>query len=451
MKKLALLIALCLCVFCTCALAEDVKLPDVAAFSGGLLTLESTDDKGFCTILIYRGSDADVRRVADAYFQLLTESYGMTEIFTFEEVVSDTDLRYHKAYSAAKHPEIGTFMMNTGAGSVECQLYIDYSQVANNDWNYFSFTYSSGFTYEDTGDRLANAPVSEVMPASQFSDGCTICDGDRVCNTCGGAGYSLMTAYGSNEPIQIACPAGCNVGACPDCIVQCDACGSDGLCDVCGGLAYTTAQAYGSDEMLKIVCAGESCRQGFCAVCMPEMEDRFALVAADANEAAAEPTAEPTSVPTPTPKPEPARTPKPMPTLVPSGQAVFGDGTQIAGLELYSNGEFYLENKNPWPAVSVNFEEADGRSYKPRPIFDGDIISFARKYVNALVESGYYVLEKESDYSNGNISFYLSYAYPDRITPCRNSYLDGYDLVVYVNVENEYILWRINPAITICD
>ena len=100
-----------------------------------------------------------------------------------------------------------------------------------------------------------------------LAEGCALCGGDSVCDTCQGNGYLLMQAYGSDAQVQVACTGGCDNGRCPDCAPPCDVCGSDQKCDTCGGLGYVLMQAYGSDEMLQVACMGENCADGACAVC----------------------------------------------------------------------------------------------------------------------------------------------------------------------------------------
>lgn len=290
-----------------------------------------------------------------------------------------------------------------------------------------------------------------VVLAGEATDNCALCGGDRICDTCGGAGYSLMPLYESDELIQIACAAGCNVGACPRCAVLCETCGNDGLCDTCGGLGYETAQAFGSDELLKIACSGVNCRQGFCADCMPEGEDRFALVNAAQPEATPEvmpePTSEPTPAPTPAPteKPEPTRTPKPTPTLVPSGQAVFEDGTVIANMELFSDGQFCYACE---PMLSSGANDPHLFYFEPTPAFDGSLVSFAEEYVDALVNSGYYTLV-ETKSGKSHDTWYLRFVYNSRIAYCDNVSLRECDIVVDANAISGAIGLRINPAITV--
>ena len=117
---------------------------------------------------------------------------------------------------------------------------------------------------------------------------CAICSGDRVCDTCGGLGYQLMTAYGSGEEVRVACMAGCEDGKCPDCFVECDICLRDGLCDVLG---YLTMKAYGSGEEVRVACTGNHCAQGVCTAC--------------SAVAAVTPTPKPTATPTPEPEKSP--------------------------------------------------------------------------------------------------------------------------------------------------
>ena len=289
-----------------------------------------------------------------------------------------------------------------------------------------------------------------VVLAGEATDNCALCGGDRICDTCGGAGYSLMPLYESDELVQIACVAGCNVGVCPQCAVACETCGNDGLCDTCGGLGYETAQAFGSDQLLKIACGGANCKQGFCADCMPEVADRFALVNAAQPEATPEmtpePTPEPTPAPTPAPteKPEPTRTPKPTPTLVPSGQAVFGDGTVIADPRLFSDGMF----RSSETSRSTGTDDADWYSFKPIRAFDGSLYSFAEEYVDALVDSGYYTLGDTRSFE-GSYWWNLHYVYYSRLTPCDDNLLDGSDIQVYVSTNSEFIGLTINPSITL--
>ena len=75
-----------------------------------------------------------------------------------------------------------------------------------------------------------------LCACAAIAEGCALCGGDRVCDTCQGRGYLEVDAYGAGGKVKIACLAGCEDGFCPDCVIACDICGDDGLCDVCGGL-----------------------------------------------------------------------------------------------------------------------------------------------------------------------------------------------------------------------
>lgn len=440
MKKLLSLFLLLMLLPCI-ALAEEAILPDVGAFSEGLLTVAGPYiHENKCSYELF-GSTEDVRQVAEAYITLITERYNMELIDSYFD---DDDYKdYDFFFSSTAHPEISSIVYY---GFSPCQLRLEYTEFyGKNGQDAFYISFSSDFTYEDTGDRLSDV-VSQTA-----ADVCSICGGDRVCDTCGGAGYILMTLHGSNQPVQIACSAGCNVGSCPDCTVPCDHCGSDGLCDVCGGLAYTMATAYGSDDLLKITCTGPYCHQGFCASCMPDTVDRFALASGTASQdAAVTPTPVPVTI-TPPPKTEPTRTPKPVPTMVPSGQAVLSDdGTVLANLELFSDYEFTLTHIDE----GNDYDDAPWYKFEPNPSFNGSIASFAKEYADSLVDSGYYQLNDEHSFEGRYDWYYLylSYEGPEYIRFFKDIRLKENgrynDIHIAVNTTDNYIQIYLNPKIT---
>lgn len=440
------------------ALAEGYVLPDASAFAGELLSGCTVQDFDFCIQRMYLGCEEDIATVAVAYTDLLKQSYGMEEIFQYEADTGDGDTRFDYAYTTQEeHPELEDFGMDDpvyGYHVEACKLFITYSQTAGSSENFLQITHSIGFVYQDTGDRLngdafqeatavpetAHAPAVEPTPDPD----CAICHGDRICDTCGGAGYHMMTLHNSNEPVQIACSAGCNIGSCPACIIACGNCTSDGLCNSCGGLGHTTAQGADAEAPEKSVCTAESCRQGFCALCMPEWEDRFALVAVE-PEVTLTPTPAPTPKPTPSPtkKPEPTRTPKPTPTLVPSGQAVIGKSTQIADLALFSNRQLY----SSYQRLSDDHLNADYFRFAPTDSFQGSLRSIAEDYADSLADSGYYTLSKESSYDGYNYWF-LQYINASSIEPCDDVLLEGADICICIPRSNDELLLWVNPSIT---
>lgn len=446
--------------------AEEMLLPDMAAFAGDKLTDGEVTDYDFCLQQTFTGSAETLEDVVVEYMNLVEEKYGCTVIDSFTTTVDDSYPRHDIAFSAINVPEeFDSFTMSDASSdhSIDgCHLFISYSYLEGSDENFLQITYSSGFTYTDTGDRLGGEATTEPTPAPTQNPDCSLCHGDRICDTCGGAGYSLMSLYDSDDLIQIACAAGCNVGVCPQCAAACETCGNDGLCDTCGGLGYATAQAFGSDELLKIACSGANCRQGFCAECMPEVADRFALVNAAQPESTPEVTPEPTPEPTPAPtpalteKPEPTRTPKPTPTVASTGQAVFGNGTKIAYLDFYSffQVERRKEKKSDFPPKTC-----DECRYELSNSYSGSTYSFAEDYVDDLVDSGYYKLDSKSTFG-AYTDWYLSYTGNADIGECKDSYLkdnfapdydyfsDDYsDICVSVSDQDDYVVVRKNPEI----
>lgn len=47
----------------------------------------------------------------------------------------------------------------------------------------------------------------------------------------------------------------------------CSLCGGDTVCDTCGGLGYQEMQAFDSDALLKVACTGTNCADGRCTAC----------------------------------------------------------------------------------------------------------------------------------------------------------------------------------------
>ena len=114
--------------------------------------------------------------------------------------------------------------------------------------------------------------VTSILCAICFTsmahaDNCELCGGDKICDTCKGLGYQIMTAYDTNEYVRVNCTAGCNAGHCPECYVPCEICDSDELCNMCSGLGYLTMKAYGTNEEILVVCTGDFCANGFCTAC----------------------------------------------------------------------------------------------------------------------------------------------------------------------------------------
>lgn len=66
--------------------AEDtLSLPDIEAYSSGLLTRESADYwKGGGNQIAYTGTTADVKKVMESYINLLVDAYGMEQTDRFE-------------------------------------------------------------------------------------------------------------------------------------------------------------------------------------------------------------------------------------------------------------------------------------------------------------------------------------------------------------------------------
>lgn len=162
--------------FGTVALAEGIILPD-PAFYFGMADEYSSD---FISIVFDEYPEAEY----DAYKTLLMEKYGMEIIDSGE-----TDFRKYCC------------MMNKALSDYEVLI----DCVMEDDGSYvIKFSYARGITLSALDVYAASAK-------------CDTCGGDGVCDTCEGLGYIVMTAYGSNNLIPVACTGGCAEGKCPVC------------------------------------------------------------------------------------------------------------------------------------------------------------------------------------------------------------------------------------------
>lgn len=65
------------------ALAEEMLLPDIAAFAGDKLTVGEMTDYEYCIQQTYTGSAENIQAVADAYIRLLKEKYDLLNTFSY--------------------------------------------------------------------------------------------------------------------------------------------------------------------------------------------------------------------------------------------------------------------------------------------------------------------------------------------------------------------------------
>lgn len=236
MKRIVFLLII-LCLLPCSALASDGDLPDMEAFSNGLVKIDmsGTEELDYATKKMYCGTDEDVRFVAAEYIKLLTEKYGMAEICHFQ--LSDGDaVRVRCAFNYTKsEPKINTSSIwndNEGWRINNLHVLIEYSQSDYYEGEYILINYAPALNYIDTGDRIAPAAKASAVPSVQPTaepEECPECDGTGECQECGGDmwvwGYEWEYINGSPESVRknrmcdaIYCYGG-----------SCDKCGGDGV------------------------------------------------------------------------------------------------------------------------------------------------------------------------------------------------------------------------------
>lgn len=234
MKRfLFVLLALCLLYPCA-ALAADGDLPDIEAFSNGLVEIDAdkTAENDYKIKKMYRGTDADVLAVAEAYAELLMEEYGMDEVCRFPIVEEDTDtarIYWAFKYTKSKPSMNVNNIWNDGEGwkIMGYQVLIEYSQSDYYSGEYVQIYYRPEFNYTDTGDRIEASAKSTTKTTNKTTGKeCSECKGTGKCQKCGGD----MWYWGWEWEYVNGLPESVNVNKLCD-AVYC----YGGICDKCDG------------------------------------------------------------------------------------------------------------------------------------------------------------------------------------------------------------------------
>ena len=175
MKKLMFMLLLAaVMLFGATALAEEIILPDPAHYFG----------KTYINNKTYIEFEEYPEAEFVAYTTLLTQEYGMEIIYSEEE-------------------EFGMICVMQNKEASDYEMIIDCGKEKSG-----KYVMEFGFANQITLSAL------DVYAASAE---CDFCGGDGECDTCMGFGYLVMTAYGSDDLIPVACTSGCVEGKCPVC------------------------------------------------------------------------------------------------------------------------------------------------------------------------------------------------------------------------------------------
>lgn len=263
MKRfVSLMVILCL-LSCT-ALAADGDLPDVEAFSGGLLEIDSekTKELDFATLKKYTGTDEDVLFVASEYITLLTEKYSLDEICHFSSPGDNyTCMNWAFKYTKSA-PKMSA--MDLADGNFDWRIndyhvYIQYSQSDYYEDGFFKIWYCNEFNYADTGDRIDLSTQSTAVPTVKPTEQPTAVP------------TAKLTAKPTTKPT--AKPTSKPTAAPTVTAQKCPECNGTGKCQTCGGdmwvWRYKWVYVNGSPEsvMKNELCDAVYCTGGSCSKC----------------------------------------------------------------------------------------------------------------------------------------------------------------------------------------
>lgn len=272
MMKRFVSLVLILCLFFCTALAADGDLPDIEAFSNGLLEIvvDKITTESDCITKKYTGTNEDVLFVFTRYIDLLTEEewgddddfylkYGFEEMARIDypawgDICHFRGFKYTKdvpqidAFNSAFFNEHASDETNFIYGcvsdlhvSIDCIIGTDDSKRYNNE-SRITIYYSSGFNYIDTGDRIDLSERPTVAPTATPTaaptaaptatpEKCPICNGTGKCPKCGGdmwfTGY--VWEYVNGFPVSVLKTKLCHGQYCYG--GACDKCGGDGWLD----------------------------------------------------------------------------------------------------------------------------------------------------------------------------------------------------------------------------
>lgn len=254
MMKRFMSLVLLLCLFSCTALAADGDLPDIEAFSNGLLEIDpdKTKEKPFLICKEYTGTKEDVLFIATEYVTLL-EKYGMEEICHFKRPFG-ISLQECWAFRYTNDvPQMSTFSALLLSSSFEdstktegqikgLQVYIDCYRRPDDRVSSIEIQYAPECNYIDTGDRIdlskrptvaptATPTVAPTAAPTATPEKCPICNGTGKCPKCGGdmwvTGY--VWEYVNGSPVSVLKTKLCHGQYCYG--GACDKCGGDGWLD----------------------------------------------------------------------------------------------------------------------------------------------------------------------------------------------------------------------------
>lgn len=260
MKRFESLV-LILCLFSCTALAADGDLPDIEAFSNGLLEIvvDKITTESDCITKKYTGTNEDLLFVVTHYIDLLTEEELGDINYGFEEIANIrypawSDLCYDWAFKYTKNvPQIDTFSISFYSACLYDEteyvlgfihdLHVSIKCIIKTDAkSAIIISYSPGFNYIDTGERIDLSERPTVAPTATPTaaptaaptatpEKCPICNGTGKCPKCGGdmwvTGY--VWEYVNGSPVSVLKTKLCDAQYCYG--GACDKCGGDGWLD----------------------------------------------------------------------------------------------------------------------------------------------------------------------------------------------------------------------------
>lgn len=162
MKRIMAALACMLCMaVCAGALGEAPRLPDIGAYAGGRLTLDSTQEGETGLRSAYTGSRDDVRHAVNGYLALIRERYDLVQNAYFELGYSYQGENYGYIVRGFRYDgpqENAVTSIESGVDGMwrldgACDLIVCYSQ-GRPEHEQIQCLYSRDFLYSDTGERL---------------------------------------------------------------------------------------------------------------------------------------------------------------------------------------------------------------------------------------------------------------------------------------------------------
>lgn len=259
MMKRFVSLVLILCLFSCTALAADGDLPDIEAFSNGLL--ENRHRHSATKSFIeeeYNCTKEDAEFVWRQYYSLLKQKYDMEEMGIFicdEEKFSYIFTALKSTKIALEHGVDGMFGSDIEKGLeastdfvgeirgahvvIECVTRYDRHEKTNEyNESFIRIRYRTEFNYIDTGDRIDLSERPTVAPTATPTaaptatpEKCPICNGTGKCPKCGGDMWvtGFVWEYVNGSPVSVLKTRLCDGRYCGG--GACDKCGGDGWLD----------------------------------------------------------------------------------------------------------------------------------------------------------------------------------------------------------------------------